>query len=108
MTMLASILFYALIAEKTSYPVGPVPSAFFFGIVIVASCAALACVYIHRTLIAPQQEILRTEPENPAVLQRWRLGSLLLMCFSESLALFGFILRFQGAALSRVVPNAVC
>jgi F0F1-type ATP synthase membrane subunit c/vacuolar-type H+-ATPase subunit K len=104
MAMLASIALYAIMAERMSPPMNHVADRFFFAIAGMAFFATATCFVLRRVLVSPPEETLQREPENPAALQRWRAGHIVLMTISESVALFGFVLRFQGATLIRVAP----
>jgi hypothetical protein len=104
MVLLVSIVMYALMAERVAHKTGTIPDAFFLGIAFVAFCAAVTCFVLRQLLVVPVEEILRREPGNAAALRRWSSVHLVLMTISESVALFGFVLRFQGAQLIRVVP----
>ncbi len=104
MAMLASIVLYAIVAERISPANHHVVDSFFFAIAVMAVLMAIMCFGLRRILVEPAEQILQREPENKAALQRWRGGLMPVMAVSEAVALFGFVLRFQGAPLLRVAP----
>ena len=59
---------------------------------------------VRRTLILQFEATLRTSPTDVGTLNRWRSSYIVTYALSESLALFGLILRFMGFNLVQVVP----
>jgi hypothetical protein len=104
MVMLASIVLYAIMAERMASVNNRVADSFFFAIAVMAVLMAITCFVLRRILVGPAEQTLQREPENKAALQRWRGGHMPVMAVSEAVALFGFVLRFQGAPLIRVAP----
>jgi hypothetical protein len=46
--------------------------------------------------IGEAETILRGDPENTVAIAKWRTGNLFSFCVAETIALFGFVLRFMG------------
>jgi len=59
---------------------------------------------VRRTLILQFEATLRTGATDVGTLNRWRSGYIVTYALSESLALFGLILRLMGFNLVQVVP----
>jgi len=59
---------------------------------------------VRRTLILQSEATLRTGATDVGTLNRWRSGYIVTYALSESLALFGLILRFMGFNLVQVAP----
>jgi len=70
--------------------------------------AALSSISVAQTLrqrlvIVPAEELAR-QPDNAALLQRWRSGNIVQFAFAESVTLFGLVLRLLGASLPIAAP----
>ena len=59
---------------------------------------------VRRTLILQSEATLRTGATDVGTLNRWRSGYIVTYALSESLALFGLILRFMGFNPVQVAP----
>jgi F0F1-type ATP synthase membrane subunit c/vacuolar-type H+-ATPase subunit K len=59
---------------------------------------------VRRLFILRAEATLISEPENAEALTRWRTGHLAIYALSESVALFGLVLRILGFNLSEVMP----
>lgn len=102
--MLVSIAMYVFIGERMA----PGPSSVSPVVFYVFSLAGMTFVgvilLIRRTLILQSEATLRTGATKFGTLNRWRSGYIVTYALSESLALFGLILRFMGFNLVQVVP----
>jgi|SRR5438128_6334276 len=102
--MLVSITMYVFIGERMA----PGPSSVSPVVFYVFSLAGMTFVgvilLIRRTLILQSEATLRTGATDVGTLNRWRSGYIVTYALSESLALFGLILRFMGFNLVQVVP----
>jgi hypothetical protein len=58
--------------------------------------------FFRATKLAPASEALRTNPNDPAALMRWRAQSTVSFCFAETVVLMGFVVKFLGAGWSIV------
>ncbi len=70
--------------------------------------AALSGISVAQTLrqklvTAPADE-LAGQPDNAALLQRWRSGNILQFAFAESITLFGLVSRLLGASWPVAAP----
>ena len=59
---------------------------------------------VRRTLVLQSEVGLRHQPEDPAILARWRMGYVVTYALCEILALVGLTLRLVGFSLDQVWP----
>jgi NAD/NADP transhydrogenase beta subunit len=64
----------------------------FFGLMNAA-----VAFYARKLWVSGSEEVLRLNPSDTTAAQRWMQGSILSVAFSESIVLFGFVLRMIGA-----------
>ncbi len=57
-------------------------------------------------MVGAAEEILGRSPDDPAALQQWQTGHILLYAMCESVAIFGLVLRLLGATLTQTLPFA--
>jgi cytochrome b561 len=101
--MLASIVLYGVVGElvgpRTSY-VNQTLSYIFTSL----SVGIVGTIFIvRRTLVTRAQSALSLNSEDGLGLSHWKTGYLATYVLCESLALFGLVLRFQGASLRQSV-----
>jgi len=75
---------------------------------LAVGVAALSSISVAQTLrqklvIAPAEELAR-QPDNAALLQRWRSGNIMQFAFAESVTLFGLVLRLLGTSWPVAAP----
>lgn len=102
--MLVSILAYIALGEAVgpgAHAVNPTLNYLFstFAVAIVGSIFV-----VRRTLVFRAAENLAVHPDDSVSLGHWRTGYLATYCLCESLALFGFVLRFLGCNLLQSAP----
>jgi tellurite resistance protein TehA-like permease len=106
-TMLASIVIYCLITERTlehgSLHSAPNPTMF-YGIALVAVFIVTSIFSFRRKFVLNSETTLVTKPADAKALRRWRAGYLVVYASSEAVALYGVVLRFMGFTLSQVLP----
>jgi len=68
------------------------PLALGFGAI---STISVGLILRQRLVMAPAAA-LASDPENKAVLRRWRGGNIVSFAFAESIMLFGVVLKFMG------------
>src|SRR2546426_11727584 len=81
-------------------PPAPCSSTLFFGSMTLVGVILL----VRRALILQSEATLRTGATDVGTLNRWRSGYIVTYALSESLALFGLILRFMGFNPVQVAP----
>jgi len=101
--MLVSIACYAFIGERLGQSVAPDRNVY-FAITLVAITTVGIIFAVRRLFILQAEATLASEPENADALTRWRTGHLAIYALSESVALFGLVLRILGFNLSEVMP----
>ncbi len=103
--MMASVALYAIVGEfagpKTAHT--PDPSIFYLLSVIVIALVGVMFV-VRKSLVLPSELALAKQPSNVIALGRWRNGNIASYAVSESIALFGLVLRMMGFTLSQVMP----
>src|SRR5690348_10460956 len=101
--MLASIVCFAFIGERLGQSSAPDRNVY-FAITLVAITTVGIIFAVRRLFVSRSEAMLASEPENPEALNRWRTGHLAIYALSESVALFGLVLRILGFNLSEVTP----
>lgn len=99
--MLATIVLYAAVGEAVGSK-SEANSTVFYAMTLVAVSMVGVILVVRRTLVLPAAESLRAQPENPANLNRWRVGYIITYALAEAIALFGFVLRFSGFSFSQI------
>ena len=101
--LLVSVVCYAFIGERMAQSVAP-DRNIYFAITLFAITTVGIIFAVRRLFVLRSEETLVSEPENAAALNRWRAGYLVIYALSESVALFGFVLRILGFKLSEITP----
>jgi hypothetical protein len=60
---------------------------------VVVTCA---CLYLRKQFLHAPATMLELQPEDQALLKRWRVGNVLSFCFAENVILYGVLLKFLG------------
>lgn len=81
-------------APKTTVP----PAAMILAMGFVSVSTMGAAYFIRVRLVQPANEKLAGNPEDAGAAGRWRAGVIISLALCESVALFGFALRFMGGA----------
>jgi hypothetical protein len=71
---------------------------------VVSILMASATVFIHHKLVGTALDALRSIPDDPNSLAKWRQGVVLIDVLLETVVLFGFALRFLGGTLQQSLP----
>ena len=95
------ILSWFLFVFLTIYVIHPVDKLTGMAVPLAVGVAALSGISVAQILrqklvITPAEELAR-QPDNAALLQRWRSGNIVQFAFAESITLFGLVLRLLGA-----------
>jgi hypothetical protein len=101
--MLVSIVCFAFVGERMGQSAAPDRNVY-FAITLVAITTVGMIFAVRRLFVLRSEATLVSEPENAAALNRWRAGHFVIYALSESVALFGFVLRILGFSLSEVMP----
>src|ERR1700757_2412654 len=100
--LLVSVVLYVIVGER----VGTIPKLNDPVVFYVLSLATVTIVgvilVVRRTLVLQSAAALAVRPNDLATLNRWRTGYVMTYALSESIALFGLVLRLIGFTLSQV------
>ena len=104
----AFVFSWLMFVLVTVYIIHPVDKLTGMTVPLALGVAALSSISVAQTLrqklvIAPAEELAR-QPDNAALLQRWRSGNIVQFAFAESVTLFGMLLRLLGASLPVAAP----
>jgi F0F1-type ATP synthase membrane subunit c/vacuolar-type H+-ATPase subunit K len=102
LALMASVVLYALIGELLGSSTASPDTALYFAVTFLAIADVGAIVVMRRMFVVPAEATLAKQPEDPAALNRWRAGYIVIYGLSEAVALFGLVLRFLGFSLSHV------
>jgi F0F1-type ATP synthase membrane subunit c/vacuolar-type H+-ATPase subunit K len=103
--LLVSIALYVFIGERIEQSTSGAPDRnFYFAITLFAITTVGMTFAVWRLFVLRSEVILADHPEDTAALKRWRTGYIITYALCETLALFGFVLRFIGFTLSEVAP----
>jgi hypothetical protein len=101
--MLVSIVCFAFMGERVWQSAAPDRNVY-FAITLVAITTVGIIFAVRRLFVLRSEATLVSQPENVEALNRWRMGHLAIYALSESVALFGLLLRILGFNLSEVAP----
>ena len=102
--MLVSIVLYGFIGERVGRSgVAPYRNLY-FAMTLVAITTVGMIFALRRLFVLRSEGTLASQPEDTAALNRWRTGYVAIYALSESVALFGLVLRILGFTLSEVTP----
>lgn len=100
--MLVSVALFVLIGEV----VGSIPKlsdpTLFYALSLATITIVGVILVVRRTLVLQSSTMLAARPNDAATLNRWRTGYIMTYALSESIALFGLVLRLIGFTLSQV------
>ena len=102
------VLSWFLFILLTVYIIHPVDKLTGMTVPLAVGVAALSSISVAQTLrqklvIAPAEELAR-QPDNAALLQRWRSGNIVQFAFAESVTLLGLVLKLLGASWPVAAP----
>ena len=77
-------------AEQTA------PSGIVFAFAFVAFSDLAIALFIRSSKVRASEEKLRTQPNDAAALNQWRVGMIISFVLVETIGLLGFVLKFVG------------
>jgi len=101
--MLVSVGIYVVVGEVVRLP-STAPPSFLYAASVASIAVVGALMVVRRTLVLQSEVGLRHQPEDPAILARWRMGYVVTYALCEILALVGLTLRLVGFSLDQVWP----
>jgi F0F1-type ATP synthase membrane subunit c/vacuolar-type H+-ATPase subunit K len=103
--LLVSIALYVFLGERIERSITRAPDRnVYFAITLVAITTVGMVFAVWRLFVLRSEAILADHPEDATALKRWRTGYIFTYALCETVALFGFVLRFMGFTLSEVAP----
>ena len=100
--MLVSVGLFVVIGEV----VGSIPRlndpTLFYALSLATVTIVGVILVVRRTLVLQSATMLAARPNDAAILGRWRAGYVMTYALSESIGLFGLVLRLIGFTLSQV------
>ncbi|HEV7551565.1 MAG TPA: hypothetical protein VGP65_07785 [Candidatus Angelobacter sp.] len=102
--MLGSIVWYGFLGERIRRSVALPDRNLYFALTLFAITIVGMIFAVRRLFVLRGEAALVAQPDDAAALKRWRTGYLAIYALSESVALFGLVLRILGFALSEVTP----
>lgn len=102
--LLGSVLLYVLLAARLGPPPRPTFPLVFFMIALMAVANSVGIFVIRRIMVKRAENVLQTNAGDSKARARWGAGHILILALSESIALYGFVLRFVGFGFSQVIP----
>lgn len=100
--MLISIALYVWIGERVAENVARANPAFYYAVSLVSISVVGVIFVVRRVMLSRFEAQLSIQPNDNALLTRWRAGYIVIYALCESVALFGFVLRFLGFPLARI------
>ena len=96
--LISSIFLYILIGEMlgSKHPVTGI-SAVVIAMLVMAALTVVIVVVLHKVVVGPAATTLTSNADDATALMR-------LMALCESIALYGFVLRFLGYAFTQALP----
>ena len=101
-SLLTSIALYVWIGERVADNVPRANPAFYYAVTFVSISVVGVIFVIRRVLLSRFEAQLSVQPNDNVLLARWRAGYIVIYALCESIALFGFVLRFLGFPLARI------
>ena len=95
---IASAVLYVVIAETLEHrQAAPDLRPVYLVLLGVATLCAATAFVLRWKFVTGSEELLRSNPQDGATIQRWRAGQIVSLALAEAIVLFGFVLRFLGA-----------
>jgi magnesium-transporting ATPase (P-type) len=103
--LLVSIALCVFLGERMerSAPAAPDRNVY-FAITLIAITIVGMIFAVWRLFVLRSEVMLGDQPGDVAALKRWRTGYIFTYALCETVAMFGFVLRFMGFTLSEVAP----
>jgi hypothetical protein len=103
-TFVVSVVAFAVVGEVVPTERNTDLDIMLFPLAFVAMSALGLGVYLRRSALEPAREALRRNPEDAPAMEAWRRGHVLSFVFSESVALFGLVVRLVTGSREYALP----
>ena len=101
--MLISIVLYLVMVVQL--PAHTAPNPLLFRVLALLAVANVGVLFfLRRVFVDGPTEALRTSPQDPAALAKWKSGHILTWAFAEAIALYGLVLHFLGFSMREISP----
>ena len=97
--LLTSMVLYLFLGERLPHTSREVSKTLFEGFALIYVSVTVAIFAIRIAIISKATGKLAAESEDAGALAQWRFGHIIVFALCESIALFGFVLRFSGSTL---------
>ena len=104
LVLFLSVILYVFVGEALHPAAQNIPAIVQYGFLIVAGGVVVVAVVFRQMTAGQAEEVLCRNPEDVVAIGRWRVGQLVSCVLAESVALFGFALRFLGVSFGRAAP----
>ena len=102
---LFSIVLYMLVGELVGgKQLTPGNTAVLIAMSVMASITVVVVVVLRRVVVAPAAAALITNADDTNALMRWKTANVVLLALSESIALYGLVLRILGHTFGQAMP----
>ena len=103
LVLFLSIILYVFVGEMLHPASQDIPASMQYGFLICAGGMMVLAVVFRRMTAGQAEEVLRRDPDDAVAIARWRTGQLVSYVLAESVALFGFALRYLGVSFGRAL-----
>jgi hypothetical protein len=101
--LLMSVALAVFIGERVTHAKAANPDLYF--VLTLVAITTLGMIFAVRRLFVLRSEVtLAAYPDDSAALKRWRSGHIITYTLSETVALFGLVLRVLDFSLLQVAP----
>src|SRR5437667_2656473 len=94
---LLTMFLYIVILRLIKTPQQTLAPGIVLAFALVAFSDVAIALFIRSRKVRASEEKLRTQPNDPGVLNQWRVGMIISFVFAETIGLLGFVLKFLGA-----------
>jgi hypothetical protein len=101
--LMMSILLYVFVGERMAVTPARAPKPMLLQVFTLVAVMTVIMIFVmRRVLVLRSENAIASEPGDVDVLNRWQAGHIVTYALSESIALYGLVLRFLGFSLSHV------
>jgi hypothetical protein len=97
--MLTAAVIYIILPELVHVHTREVSRMLFTILLGLAFVIATVALMVRNRMVERAASQLALAPTDAAALNRWRMGHIVLFALSESIVLYGLVLRFIGASI---------
>ncbi len=102
--LLASVVFYAVLAERLTRISKTLSPPFYYAVVVISVFMMGSIFVLRRLMFSKSEIILAAKPDDKAALVHWMVGQMVTFGLCEVIALFGLVFRVTGSDFSGALP----